>query len=459
MSKKQSKMETTIIRLEPTLTDAPMTVRTTASFEEAFGDFSEARGKGRARRKKRKLSRIADRDEVKRSRNESRIARRADRKGKRQDIRANQQEARMSRRQRRLAMRQERQDAKQTRKDTRARGEQERENYAQEQELYRESLQPQDNGGSETPEDYGNEMIDEAGYASEDSGYPDNSGSGGYTDSEDWSTAPEGYDSNEEYAEDESYGEDGGYSEEDYGNEEDGDYYNADGDVKVSPRLVEHLANIEEEKRQVGDLMARRNMMLKVNTPTVGIDMQIERRMNKIRAMLSKIADYSNADGDKSKSKIRKAEVRKARAQVTKTPIAPNRKQRRMRKRDLSCQHGGSETPVDADLNPQFSPNKIVVPSKMKSSFEGETGYDDIMDSLDDFDYDTMSENGRPVIFDNNPVVSQPTYEGDDYPTPRVYELTSNFTGEGKVVWKSIAIGVGLGVLALYLAKRYKILK
>lgn len=456
MSKKQSKMETTIIRLEPSTTNAPMTVRTTANFEEAFGEFSEARGKGRARRKKKKLSRIADRDEVKRARNESRIARRSDRKGKRQDIRANQQEARMSRRQRRLSMRQERQDAKQTRKDTRARGEQERENYAQEQELYRESLQPQEDGGSETPEDYGNEMTDNEGYASEDSGYPDDSSSGGYTDSEDWNTAPEGYDSNEDYYEDESYGEDGDYSEEDYGNEEEGDYYNADGDVKVSPRLVEHLSNIEEEKRQVSDLMARRNMMAKVGTPTVGIDMQIERRMNKIRAMLSKIVEYSNADGDASKRKMRKAEVRKAREQVN--PNA-NRRQRRMRKRDLSCQHGGSETPVDADLNPQFSPNKIVVPSKMKSSFEGETGYDDIMDSLDDFDYDTMTENGRPVIFDNNPVVSQPTYAGDDYPTPRVYELQSNFTGEGKVVWKSIAIGVGLGVLALYLAKKYKILK
>jgi len=48
---------------------------------------------------------------------------------------------------------------------------------------------------------------------------------------------------------------------------------------------------------------------------------------------------------------------------------------------------------------------------------------------------------------------------GDDFPTPRTYEIKSNFSGEGKVVWKSIAIGVGLGVLALYLAKRYKILK
>jgi len=43
--------------------------------------------------KKTKVSRIADRDEVKRTRNESRIARRSDRKAKRQEFRANQQEA------------------------------------------------------------------------------------------------------------------------------------------------------------------------------------------------------------------------------------------------------------------------------------------------------------------------------------------------------------------------------
>jgi hypothetical protein len=48
-------MEATIIRLDntPSTTNSGMVVRS-ASFEEAFGDYSEARGKGRARRKKRK---------------------------------------------------------------------------------------------------------------------------------------------------------------------------------------------------------------------------------------------------------------------------------------------------------------------------------------------------------------------------------------------------------------------
>jgi hypothetical protein len=461
-------METTIITLAPTSSNQPMTVRTTASFEEAFGEFSEARGKGRARRKARKLSKISDKQEVKQARKggrqEARIARRTTRKTSRQALRDSQQASRSQRRGNIRAERQEAREAKQARKDTNARGEQERENYAQEQEQYRESLQPQDNGGSESPESEGNEMTDNGGYAPQSSSYPEDGASGTYSEDEDWNTPPQGYD-DEGYSEDDS---EGGYSEEDYGNEEEGDYNNADGDATVSPRLVQHMADIDEEKRQVSDLMKRRAMMQKIGSPITGIDMQIERRMKKVQAMYAKIADYSNADGDAKKAKARRSEIRRAQNKArgrgkgykAGKPRNPNAMQQmRNRKRNLNCVDGGSETPVEAELNPQFSPNRIVVPAKMKSSFEGETGYDDIMDSLDDFDYDTMTENGRPVVFDNNAVVSQPSYMGDDYPTPRVYELKSNASGENKVVWKSIAIGVGIGVLALYLAKRYKIIK
>ena len=468
MFKKQNNMETTIITLAPTSSSQPMTVRTTASFEEAFGEFSEARGRGRARRKARKLSKISNKQEVKQARKggrqEARIARRTTRKGSRQALRDSQQASRSERRGNIRAERQEAREAKQSRKDTNARGEQERENYAQEQEQYREGLQPQDGGSENPPSD--NEMTDGGGAPSPTPMPPvPVNDSGTYSEDEDWNTPPQGYD-DEGSSEDES---EDGYSDEDYGNEDEGDYNNADGDVAVSPRLVQHLADIEEEKRQVSELMKRRAMMQKIGSPITGIDMQIERRMKKVQAMYAKIADYSNADGDKSKAQKRKAEVRRAMGKVkgskmgrkvagSKVGKAVGKNVRKI-KRGLECAHGGSETPVEAELNPQFSPNKIVVPAKMKSSFEGETGYDDIMDSLDDFDYDTMTENGRPVVFDNNAVVSQPSYMGDDYPTPRVYELKSNASGENKVVWKSIAIGVGIGVLALYLAKRYKIIK
>jgi len=131
----------TIIRLEPSQS-APMQITRVqgATFEEAFGDFSEARGK----RKKRKLERIQGRREVrterrklKGDRQEERIERRRKRKSGRQQIRGEQMESRLGRRQRRP-------EARNKRRMTREEGKQTRENYVQEQELLRDSREPKE---------------------------------------------------------------------------------------------------------------------------------------------------------------------------------------------------------------------------------------------------------------------------------------------------------------------------
>jgi len=72
--------------------DAPLTV-SVSSFGEAFGEYSELRGRGRARRAARK----ADRQEKRQTKRMTRISNRAERKGARQDMRAAQQEARQTR--------------------------------------------------------------------------------------------------------------------------------------------------------------------------------------------------------------------------------------------------------------------------------------------------------------------------------------------------------------------------
>ena len=55
----------TIITLGPSNGSSMQpTTRVAATFEEAFGEFSEARGKGRAKRKKRKLERVENRKQV-----------------------------------------------------------------------------------------------------------------------------------------------------------------------------------------------------------------------------------------------------------------------------------------------------------------------------------------------------------------------------------------------------------
>ena len=480
-------METTIIRLQPNASNQPMVVRS-ATFEEAFGDYSELRGRGRARRKKRKLERIKNRDEVKRARQDSRLSRRQDRKRKRQEIRGEQQEARMSRRQRRLAMRQERQEARQTRKDTRTRGEQERENYALEQERYRESLEPQEEAGYDD-QGYDDQGYDDQGYSEEgydDQGYAEPIGNSGgtYDSSEDWATPPAGMYEDEGYV-------DEGYSTDDEMMSDDDSYFNAEGsDGKsrpVNPKLVAFIAQIEEEQRQVQQMLNQLRMMVQSGAPTKGVQMQIQRRTKKINNMKQKLANYSCADGDKKLERLRKMEIRKAMMQLRGKRLGQGKGMGRRRRK-------GMVTEVQAGLDPRFSPNKIVVPPTMKSTFDGEMitdemtdtflpdnnsdyqwsddlapdnfsfadgstkGYDEAMNYMD-FDYDLQTEDGRPVIFEDANVEKYKGYMGDDYPTPRTYEIKSNFSGEGKVVWKSIAIGVGLGVLALYLAKRYKILK
>mgnify|MGYP001245502744 CR=1 FL=1 len=103
------------------LAGATPQVTSTATFDQAFlgEDFSNLKGKGRARRKKRKLSRVSDRDEVRRARQDARLDRQADRKSKRQETRDTQQEARLDRRMTRQTSAQDRKDMRQERKEAR----------------------------------------------------------------------------------------------------------------------------------------------------------------------------------------------------------------------------------------------------------------------------------------------------------------------------------------------------
>ena len=100
-------------------------------------------------------------------------------------------------------------------------------------------------------------------------------------------------------------------------------------------------------------------------------------------------------------------------------------------------QNGGDETPVDAELNPEFSPNQIVIPAAEQGAeyaaeesegFNGQTGLIGI-DDRQDF----------------------------DAPQTREFDLTfSGADGSGtKLNLKAIAIGVGVGILAIYLIKKY----
>ncbi len=445
-------METTIIKLGGTGNEN-LVVRS-ASFEEAFGEYSEAKGKGRARRKKRRLERIASRDETRKARQGSRLARREENKAKRQAIRSEQQQARLSRRDTRLAMRQKRAEAQQMRKDTRHQGKEGRENYSAEQEAYRENIgseaetttpsgdgatsqdqggyAPQDQGGYAPQDQGGYAPQDQGGYAPHGGGGGGSQGQGGYVSDEDWATPPSGYDQQEEDSEEGAYGDDNTY-EGDYVQEEDefndDSYFNVegmDGKSIVSPQIKETAQKLKNNAKAYQVLKAKRQNAVANQNQTEGLDNLMNRTRARIVELKSNLDDYCYADGNPNESKRRKKEVNLALG-------------RRLRKRRRKNQYAGSEVPVESDLNPQFGANRIEIPAK-KSGF------------------DAYSDLGRPVIIDGNTMSDNKDYTNDIYGDfePTTIEMQSSFDGSSSNNKKlmSVAIGVGVGALALYLAKR-----
>ena len=453
-------MEATIIRLDntPSTTNSGMVVRT-ASFEEAFGDYSEARGKGRARRKKRKMERITNKREVrterrklKGDRQEERIARRSTRKGARQEMRGQQQEARMGRRTRRQDMRQQRVEARNTRKMSKETGDQERENYALEQENFRESQNPQDEQGVSDTQNGGGSSEQGGGYSDAPSGGGSSEQGGGYSDapsgggsddqsgsysdesSEDWASAPQGYDEEDEYADEEdgAYGDDNRYDSP-YVQEEsefaDDSYFNVEGmanNTIVPPAVADKVTKLKNNEKAYADLSERRNQNARVGNNTKGIDLQLKKCYGRICELKQELDGYCNADGNPNERKKRRNAVGMA---------LGLKKRRRTR-----GAYGGSEVPVKSELNPEFSPNRIEIPATSN--------------------FDAYSDLGRPVIVNGVTQSDYSDYSNDllnDGAEPTKIDLFSNFDGgsgnSGKVIL-SVAIGIGVGALALYVAKK-----
>ena len=367
-------METTIIRLEPTEGSANVSVRM-GSFEEAFGEYSEARGRGRARRKARKMERIANRRAVRTERRKlqsdrqrERLERRQTRKQTRQEMRNEQQEARQNRRQNRRDERQENREARNLRKMTTEEGDQERENYGQEQENYRESISPQD---SEQDMQGGGGYADEqGGYADEQSGgYADEQG-GGYSDdqsgeaSTDWGSAPETYD--EQDSGDGAYGDDNS-QETPYNQEQsefgDDSYFNVegmDGKNVISEKVKDLVSKLRNNQSAMKNLRERRDLMARNGGNTKGLNMRMKEANDRIFQLQKYLEQYIMNGKNQEERQRRREEV--------KTAKDGSRQERQM------GQYGGSEVPVESDLNASFEPNKITVPAS--SSFDDMTDYE-----------------------------------------------------------------------------------
>ena len=441
-------METTIIKLGGEPTSGSGLVVQSASFEEAFGEYSNAKGRGRARRKNRKLERVTNRQEVKQARKggrqEARIGRRTTRKSLRQENRDAQQASRLGRRQTRI-------DARGERKMGREMGSQERENYAMEQEAYRDSLMPQeventnDGQGSNVPMDDSqgsNVPMNDGNYgAPSDSGnYGAPQDTGAYEESPapapsyggggNYGSQQEDNYSSEPETEEGAYGDDNSY-ESDYIQEEDefGDdsYFNVegmDGKAVVSPYVKDTVLKIKNNTNAYNALAKKRKEAEAQGNHTRGIENVMNNTRTRIVELKNNLDGYCNADGNPTEKKRRNREVNIALG-------------RRLKKRNRRNQYAGSEVPVESDLNPDFDTNRIEIPAK--SSF------------------DAYSDEGRPVIINGKEDDSIPTYGNDIYGDfePTTIEMSSSFDGSGdKKVLLSVIVGIGVGALALYVAKK-----
>lgn len=426
---------------------------TSVTFEEAFGEYSEARGKGRERRKKRKLERIENRrevkqartearDEVKGDRQDARISRRERRKSGRQAIRTEQSQARQGRRTGRQA---ERQVRRTTRTEGRLGRKELRRGTPEDLDQGLDTATPEEMGGAgestaytqpETSQTYADETqgqdsisTPEGGY---EGGYESESSQGGYQGGGYDAGPEEGAPYEDEYYEEEPETGEGVYDEEgDYIGDESGylndyqasDDFNFDGVMGAEDRFNEMTGpqsiNVDSDVQDIANKLAWNQELVKrledkrkVNPNRAqGISRQIIMRKKRMKDLKNELDDFSNADGTPEICAMRKQMVGRA------WGIA---KRNRLRKGQPDVVR------VQKSLKPKFSKDKIVIPRTSNAEGTGLNG----LDLIDDFD------------------------------APRIREIYLGADGsKSGISWGSVIIGAAVGVAAIWAIRKYKLLK
>jgi hypothetical protein len=447
-----------------------------ATFEEAFGEFSELRGRGRQRkadrradrtqkRTERRTGRISSRDEVKRQRRESKIARRQDRKAQRQEGKTS-----------RMGMRQDRR--MQRKEGNIARRELGREEEELSQDSYQDQGGPQDgyqdkgdaqdsyqndsqSGGQDDSQSASqNDSQGDSQGDSQNGGYQEQGGSQGSSQSDSQSDSQSGgYQDNyqDSGSQEDGGGYDDGYSEDEGGyndgySEDEGDYNDGysedsgfdgefvsgvDGAIEIEPKVKTLAQKIEWNKELISRLKLQRRKEIKAKNEQKikGINARINARLKRIAELEEGLSNFvsdetSSMDGEDFNEirGIRNRQVSKAkrmarneRMQIYRGKSEANRSNM-LRNRVIR----GAETPVEADLNPDIESNRIVIPSEERSNARG-TG----MNALDlENDYDA--------------------------PRARYVELSSNVEGDPKKKFPWIAVGIGVVVAGVVIYALYK---
>lgn len=406
-------------------------ISSVTTFDDAFGDYSNA--SGRERRKKRRLERIEARREVK----TARIAARDEAKRARQEARQGRKLARKQRRTEiageRLAKRQQRVSARALRRGTKVGARLERRGQRTalrqqrravrrgEPELEMDETTTVENGvfdeGPVQPQEqvYQDQYQEEetpqgGGFLQEDEGYVEEPTDEGFEESQYEAQDQEDEDFGNEY-EDEA-GADGG----------DVLGFDGTGRVAIDEKLLDVTNKIEWNNELIDRLMDKVDEAYNMGRETANIEDVIDARKERVSQLEGELEDYVNADG------LTPKEVTRRRRQVEKARGLSKRNREKATAKRVKMVYGGSETPVDVELNPEFSPNRIEVPAEIKSTMTGLNG----IDNFNDY----------------------------DAPDTRIVDLSSNFLGVDtkKINWGAIMAGIVIGGVAIYALKKYKVL-
>ena len=397
------------------------------TFEDAFGEFSEVRGRGRARRHKRKMERQENR---------------AKRKAAKRKHRQERLEDRIQRRRTRRAFRAEKRGAgnePENEMDVKTSTEMQDGQAPQAP----QTPQPEQGGQAEqggqggVPSDQpsginnqgegqGEAVSSEPAIVREAESQEQEGGSDESATSEDSGSEPvdsDGGEDTESDSGDSGFDGEGSISEDSYGSGIKGaeDYYSyADGrGIRRRARIHPKVKDVAHRSAWNKELVSRMKSKLgttKNPKQIAAIKSRIEKheqRANELDGQLNQYASDEN-NGQKRSAEVQAANKLALRARMATRPTVSN---------------GGDVTPVDAELNPEFGKNRIVIPEE-GSSFNGVgTGLIGLSDSKD---YDA--------------------------PPVRTVELKSGVDGKttaSKINWKYVLIGVGVAAIGIYAYKKY----
>jgi hypothetical protein len=339
-----------------------------SSFEEAFGEFSEARGRGRERRRKRRSERKKNRQEQRMTR----IKNRAERRKEKRKMRAEALEDRLAKRRRR----------KEERVSRKAMGETEEEPMMEE-ETTEEEAPEESEEETEEPEEEVEETEEEEAPEEEEE-------TSGFNASKD------NFDEYFNYSGDDFYNMDSIVSDgsvlnimefqkgaEDY-------YSGADGTpVKINSKLKDITNKIEWNKEIIARLTKKLRTSRMGREEAAKTKANLKDRQNALALLQEQLRQYSKYATAKSGSTLANREIAKSSSvarlnrfkaigsnKIGMTPEAALARSINISKNRLNT----SETPVDSSLRADISQGRIVVPEEKlgESCFNGDgvTQYD-----------------------------------------------------------------------------------